>query len=147
MIREAKTAEEIRAVAEFMTQFEQATSFVKVDVDHTSKVYENLIRTGAAVFLVLEENGHMHGGIGAIKSPDLHDGKLTAVETFWFVAPESRGKGLLLFDAFEKWAIDSGCQKLAMIHLADSYPDILRKLYKRNGYKLAEEHYIKEVTS
>jgi len=146
VIYEAKTVAEIRAVAEFMTQFEQATSFVKVDVDHTSKVYEGLISKGIAVFLVMEENGQMQGGLGAIKHPDLHDGKLTAVETFWFVAPEFRGKGLTLFNAFEEWAIKSGCQKLAMVHLADSYPDSLKKLYHRKGYQLAEEHYIKEVT-
>ena len=145
MIREAITAEEIRAVAQFMTQFEQATTFVKVDVDHTSKTYESLIRSGAAVFFVMEEDGQMQGGLGAIKSPDLHDGKLIAVETFWFVSPQFRGKGTLLFNAFEKWAIGHGCQKLAMVHLSDSYPGILRKLYKRRGYKLAEEHYIKEV--
>lgn len=145
IVREVSTISEIVAVAEFMTQFEKATSFVKVNVAHTSAAYERMISAGTAVFLVLEESGKMRGGLGAIKYPDLHDGRMTAVETFWFVAPEFRGQGIKLFDAFEAWSLKNGCEKLAMVHLADSYPDALKRLYLRRGYSLVEEHYVKEV--
>lgn len=142
IVRVANT-DEVRKVAEFMTRFERATAHVKVNVDHTTGTYTRLMETGTAVFLVLEENDQMIGGLGAIKFPDLHSGEMTAVETFWFVTPESRGKGLLLFEAFEKWARREGCKKAAMIHLADSYPEILEKLYKRKGYQLVEKHYVR----
>ncbi len=134
---------EIRKVAEFMTRFEQATEYVKVNVDHTTKAYENLMSSGASIFFVLEDDGEMIGGLGAIKYPDLHSGELTAVETFWFVDPQHRGKGLMLLDAFEKWARRQGCKKAAMIHLSDSYPEVLERLYKRRGYKLVEKHFVR----
>jgi GNAT superfamily N-acetyltransferase len=143
-IYEARGAE-VRKVAEFMRQFEQATSFVKVDVDYTTGVYMKMIEQGIAAFLVLEDEGKMLGGLGCLKFPDIHSGEMMAVETFWFMAPESRGKGLLLLDAFEAWGARQGCRKLAMIHLADSYPKALERLYSMRGYKLIEKHYVKAI--
>jgi GNAT superfamily N-acetyltransferase len=145
MIRLAQTYEDVRMVAEYMKQFEQATEYVKVDVDYTSGAYWDLIQDGIATFFIMEDDGKMIGGLGAVKYPDLHDGKMMAVESFWFVAPENRGKGMSLFNAFETWAINEGCKKLAMIHMVDSYPEILERLYVRKGYKLIEKHYVREV--
>jgi GNAT superfamily N-acetyltransferase len=145
MIRTAQTYADVRMVAEYMKQFEQATEYVKVDVEYTSSAYWDLVQDGVATLFIMEESGQMIGGLGAIKYPDLHDGKMMAVESFWFVAPEHRGKGLKLFATFEEWALQEGCKKLAMIHMVDSYPDILEKLYMRKGYKLVEKHYVREV--
>lgn len=145
MIRFAETKEDVQKVAEFMTQFQKASEFVKVNVPHTVEAYWNLITQKIAVFMMLEHEEEMIGGLGAIKYPDMHDGKLTAVETFWFISPDHRGAGMKLFNAFEQWGKDQGCKKLAMIHLSDSYPEILEKIYMRKGYKLAEKHYIKEI--
>lgn len=146
MIRVAKTKEDVYQVAAFMKQFEQATNFVDVDVEYTASRYWQMVESGIATMFILEQDSEMIGGLGAIKFPDLHDGRMTAVETYWFVSPEHRGKGLKLFDAFEIWGEESGCKKLAMIHLADSYPDILEKLYERRGYKLVEKHYVRYLS-
>lgn len=143
MIKTADTAEAIKEVCDFMVRFESATEFVKVVPDHAFKVYESMIKSGTAIMLVLEEDGQMVGGLGAIKYPDLHSGELTAVETYWFVAPEHRGHGMELFEAFEQWGKDQECTRLAMIHLADSYPKALEKIYLRKGYQLVEKHYVR----
>ena len=90
MIRKAEI-KDVRKIAEFMKQFEQATAFVKVDVDHTTKVYEDFLTDGSTTLLILEEDGVMQGGLGFIVYPDLHSGVLSAIETYWFVAPEYRG--------------------------------------------------------
>ncbi len=71
---------------------------------------------------------------------------MIAVETFWFVAPEHRGIGIRLFNAFEKWAKDNQCSKTAMIHLTDSMPERLEQLYLKRGYRLIEKHYVKDLT-
>lgn len=144
MVRIADISE-IRKVAEFMTRFELATEHVTVNVDHTTAAYTALMKSGAAIFFILEDGGKMIGGLGAIKHPDLHSGELTAVETFWFVDPTHRGEGIALFNAFEQWGNEQGCKKLAMIHLSDSYPEILERLYKRRGYKLVEKHYVRSL--
>jgi GNAT superfamily N-acetyltransferase len=59
--------------------------------------------------------------------------------------PEYRGGGKELMFAFEKKAKELGCQRTAMIHMVDSMPDILENFYLKNGYKLIEKHYVKEI--
>ncbi len=130
----------------FMKQFEQASSFVKVDVQHAWKKYQVMMDSGIArVFIAEGEDEKLQGAIGFLISEDLHDGKKTAVETFWFVAPEFRGIGMELFKVFEAEAIKAGCQKLAMIHMTDSYPESLQAFYTRQGYRLIEQHFVREV--
>jgi len=136
--------DEVRALTEKMKAFEQASSHVKVNIEHSVKIYVNFITSGiGAMFALYADNGEIIGGLGCIKAPDIHDGSLMAVETFWMVLPEHRGQGLKLFRAFENWADEQGCKVKAMIHMADSFPFALAKLYKRKGYELAEYHFIK----
>lgn len=146
MIREARI-DEVRKVTEFMKQFEQHTGFVKVDVEHATKQYERFIKNNIGAMIILEDDntGELYGGIGVVALPDIHCGTLTAVETFWFVSPEHRGQGLKLLKAFENWGKEKKCKRLALIHLTDSFPEILEKIYIRKKYKLVEKHYLKEI--
>jgi GNAT superfamily N-acetyltransferase len=131
----------------FFKNFEKDSEFIKVDVDHTDKTYRELIKKGIGQVFLLFDGETLMGGLGCIKSPDLHSGELTAIETFWYVAPEYRTgfNGMELFFRFEQWAKEEGCKKIAMIHLSDSSPERLERLYARMGYKLAEKHYVKAV--
>jgi hypothetical protein len=84
--------------------------------------WENIINAEMGVILGLKEAGVYIGGLGILKYVDISTGKLTASENFWYVKQGKRGNGGLLFKAFEKWAIDAGCEKLIMAHLVDSMP-------------------------
>lgn len=144
-IREAKPEEAI-IVSKFMKQFEAETAFVKVDPDHAGKLYEKMIRNGTGHMFILEtDEGEMVGGLGCVVGPDLHYPRVIAVETYWFVSPDYRGAGLMLLAFFEKWAKENNCDAVAMVHLLDSMPTKLKKLYERRGYVLIENHYLKEV--
>lgn len=145
MIRMATTYKDILAATEVMKQFEYASTYVKVDIGHAAKIYSDMVDKGIAVYFIMEKDGVIIGGLGAVKCPDLHIGRTLAVETFWFIAPEYRGHGLGLMEAFERWGKSEGCDALAMIHMVDSYPEKLERLYIRRGYQLAEKHYIKEL--
>lgn len=129
--------------------FEQDSKFIKVDLQYANDTYKDLIGRGVGqVFLLFDdETGELAGGLGCIKAPDLHSGEMMAIETFWYVRPECRARmmGMDLLFAFEQWAKDEGCKRIAMIHLADSSPDRLERLYRSLGYQLAEKHYVKEV--
>lgn len=142
MIREAKPEEAI-IVAEFMCRFEEVTKFVKVDYKHAGKKYKKFIESGTGKMFILEENGEMIGGLGCVIGEDLHFPRTLAIETYWFVDKSFRGKGVELLVYFENWA-KSNNYIPAMVHLSDSYPDSLKKLYLARGYKLVEQHYIKE---
>jgi N-acetylglutamate synthase-like GNAT family acetyltransferase len=97
--------------------------------------------------MVLEKDGKLIGSLGFIKAPDLHNGTLMLIETFWFTDPLERGYGLLLLDAYEKYAQETGIKKVAIIHMMDSYPERLEQLYLRRGYILMEKHYVKEIVT
>lgn len=144
MIKQA-FGKDIRRVTEMARHFSEHTAHVLVDVDHATSMYEGLIGSGEGVMFYTEKDGDVIGGIGGICGPDLHFPRTMAVETFWFVLPEHRGIGMKLLDRFEGWAKEKKCDCVALVHLSDSYPDILEKLYSRRGYLLAEKHYLKEV--
>jgi GNAT superfamily N-acetyltransferase len=145
MLREA-TLDDVGRVIQFMKAFEQETAFVKVNVAYCTGRYEELIRTGKGVIFVLEnEFGDLQGALAAITGETLHDGTRYAVETFWFTHPKTRGKGLKLLNAFDRWANAEGCRKKCLIHLEDSFPERLARVYRRRGYRLIERHYEAEV--
>ena len=126
--------------------FEEASRNVKVDVEHTTRTFQNMVKNGTAVMLALfDDEGKRLGGLAYIKSPDLYSGELMAIELYWFVHPGNRGSGKLLLDAFEESAKKNGCVKAAMIHMVDSFPETLKTLYEKRGYKLIELHYTKEL--
>lgn len=83
------------------------------------------------------------GMIGGCVNPFLFGNILTATEIAWWVEPEKRktkvGKELL--EAFEFWAKKVGCALIVMISIDDS----LGYYYEKNGYKLFERSYMKEI--
>ncbi len=147
MIRMAR-ADECVAIATFMKRFEEDSALIRVDVEHTARMHAEAINRGSGVIFLLcdDATGEIHGGLGAICGPSMISEEKMAVETFWYVAPEYRGQGVRLMAAFEEWAKRQGCQKVAMVHLADSHPESLGAFYLRRGYKLIETHYVREVS-
>lgn len=133
------------AVLTLAKGFEQESAHILVDVDYCIKTYRSFLLSGIGGMLVLLQDDIPIGGLGYIIAPDLHMNRQMAIETFWFVLPSQRGGGLLLLAEFEKIAEKSGCSNIAMIHLSDSHPEALEKLYLRRGYKLVEKHYVKEI--
>src|SRR5208283_3886472 len=146
MIRAAKISE-VRKVTEFMKAFEQASATVKVDVEYSIKRYQDFIASGKGQMLMLvDENDELHGSLGYLIAPDIHTGNLIAVETYWYVDPKHRGHGIKLVKEFERIARERGCKYTAMIHMMDSYPVELEKVYEHMNYRLIEKHYLKELT-
>jgi GNAT superfamily N-acetyltransferase len=145
MIRLARI-DELPTIFPFMKQFEDATKFVKGNVDYSINKYRAMMAEGRAwILILLDDRGWLQGGLGFIKSTEIHSGDPIAIETFWFVAPRYRGKGVSLLRAYEKLAAELGCNKIAIAHLADSYPDRLERLYEHRGFSLIEKMYLKEL--
>lgn len=141
------TTEEIKEIIRLAKQYDGGFSHhVSVDVDYATKTYLQMVKSGIAVVFALKNETGVIGGLAALKYPDINSGILTAVECFWFVNPDQRGEGMQLLDIFEKWGKQEGCKKIALIHLEDSFPDTLNKLYVRRGYVLTEKHYVKEIS-
>ena len=125
--------------------FEQCTEFVLVIPEIPAANYAGFIERGVGGVILGEIDGELAGGLGYLIGNDLHCGKKYAVETFWLMLPAYRGKGLLLLDEFERIARAAACDGCAMVHLADSFPSSLERIYGRKKYHLVEKHYVKEL--
>ena len=69
---------------------------------------------------------------------------LVASEIAWWVEPDMRGTGLgqELLEGFEYWAKEkAGCKLVTMVSLDET----LGKFYEKNGYKLYERAYMKDL--
>ena len=61
-----------------------------------------IIKNELGNIFVSETNGKIVGAIGCLIFPDINDNRLVAIEAFWYVDKESRGKdGLKLLFSFE----------------------------------------------
>lgn len=141
MIRKATIAD-LEKVSEFGYAFLKETQFLEFDQQAFIQSWAQFLELNIGVIFILED---FYGILGAIAYPDPNSGKMLATEMFWIVLPEYRGKGLSLVQEYESWAHSKGCTRAIMVHMADSMPDKLKAVYKRNGYREMETHYIKEL--
>jgi len=137
--------EDIREITEMAKHFEGCTEHVPVDIEHSIRKYEELFDRGIGHMFGVKVRDIVVGGLGCIKAEDLHFPRTMMIETFWFVLPEYRGIGAKLLDMFDDLAMEERCDGKALIHLSDSFPEILETLYVQRGYKLVEKHYVKMI--
>lgn len=110
-----------------------------------ARKWATFFEMGAGFILGLFKDGAIAGAFGAIVSDDLNDGTLVANECFWFVIPESRGRGFELLIAYEEEARRRGAKRCSMIHLANLQPEKLAHIYEKRGYREVETSYSKEL--
>jgi GNAT superfamily N-acetyltransferase len=113
--------------------------------DVFSAKWGSLIEQGIGFILGLFRDGRIAGAFGGVVVEDLNSGDLVASECFWFVTPESRGRGFELLLAYEAEARKRGAVRCSMIHLLSLQPEKLGELYERRGYKAVETSYFKEL--
>lgn len=108
--------------------------------------WSHYVTIGAGTFIAAFEEGRIIGFIGGLIHPDSPTGDLHASESFWFVGKGHRGIGLMLFAAFEQWAVAAGAARIAMVHLENEQSNTrLSELYIKHGYRKTETIYVKEV--
>ena len=114
------------------------------DPDYYLKRWEVFIKTGVGHMWYLEHDGAPVGGIGGIVAPDILSGKGTLIELFWYVTPNHRSHGILLFNTMESY-VTSNHLRWAMVHMEQSMPTKLKHFYIRKGFRLLETHWIKDI--
>lgn len=90
---------------------------------------------------VLDDDG-VHGFIMAHACDHPFLPARVAQELAWWVAPEHRGHGRLLLDAYEAWAAEQRCGLVEVAHVGDPR---LTRFYQRRGYRVAETHFVKII--
>jgi len=146
VIREI-TINELPELIPFASQFYSCSKFLsefnpEVWLKNWTLLLQNKI---GVIFGLFDENGKCHGGLGALKVPDLNGGFLIASEAFWFTEKSYRGKGIYLLKEYEKWAKNNKCKRISMGYLVDSMPERIKAIYEKFGYELSEITYIKDI--
>lgn len=140
------TVDDLPGVEACADEFYGSSQFLKdFDLDRFCKLWKGLIETDCGVIFFLKKEGQWIGAIGGICFQEIYSGQTTALEMFWFIRDGQRGSGIRLYKELEGWARDKGCSEMRMVHLLDSMPEKLEKVYKHFDFKPAEVHYVKEL--
>ena len=117
-------------------------------------VVEDFIRTTTemmfsdiSVILIYKEDGKMLGSIGGVLAQWFTSKKtVMAYESWWFVDPDARGKGVAkgLLDAFTDWAQGLGAEKVVMVEFAGDLKP-MGNYYKRKGFEPLETRYMTDI--
>ena len=101
----------------------------------------NVIETEGCLGMVLEEDGVIVGIMVGIVSKIFFSEDIALQELVWYVKKGVRG--LIMLDAFEKFAVGMGANKV-IVGNKPAYYDLSR-LYLRRGYTMIENQYVKSV--
>lgn len=116
------------------------------DLEQFSGFWAALIMRGDGVIFALCDGDEMRGALGGITHQDpYHRDKIIAQEFYWFVLKESRGSGVRLYRAFEKWARERGAHQLRMGYLVDLMPNKVKTFYEFVGLHPVEVVYSKDL--
>lgn len=95
---------------------------------------------------VADRAGVLIGVAQAVKFTNYFSDAPTAIELFWWVAPEHRGgsSAIRLMEAMERWADEQLCVTFAMVDIV-SINGSAPRIYERRGYELCERTWIKRL--
>jgi GNAT superfamily N-acetyltransferase len=110
--------------------------------EQLDKVCDACLSNG--IVLVAESEGIVVGVIAAQYIQGLSMGKF-ADEIIWYVEPEHRGIGLMLFDQFLEGCKRDGCTGVCMVAYNNNSFDMVDMIYKRKGFREIERKYFKEL--
>ena len=148
MIFEVKNDSELTQLRDVLEEFYKILPYKK-NLNGFKKnwipTWKDLIKSKKGKIFALEKEKKIIGALGFLITPALEDGVLCATEAFWYVDEKHRGSGLKLLNKYESYAKSVGCKRIGMVHLENSMPDRLKKLYVRKQYKHIESMYLKEL--
>jgi len=95
---------------------------------------------------VAESKGRIVGVLGGVVTSMMFDKHTKAfIETAWYVAPEARRYGLRMMKVAEEYCLNFKIDRMIIGHMDVEDREKYEKVYARKGFKLFEQHYIKEL--
>ena len=139
----------LRSLAEGAREFYASSRFLRqFDINKFVDFWRPIIANESGVIFIAEDDGEIIGAIGGMAYPEPYSGELVVQEFFWFVRPAHRGTaGIRLYKAFEQWLRDKQAAAIRMVHLMDSMPEKLGRVYRQLGYTPVETMYTKDLVA
>ena len=144
---EELTSETIGDMEVIGEAFTTEANYPKFNLDRFTGFWTQVIDAKIGKVFAVREDGKLVAALGMATTFDPNSGQLMALEQFWYVMPSHRKTraGLELFRAFEKAGKEAGAKRLVMVHLANLTPESLQKFYEREGFRLVEQTFWKEL--
>lgn len=146
MIRQAAPSD-LPELLRMGTAFHAVTGvadLIPLDAGTLTNTFLNLIENDDAALLVMEGDEGLVGATGALLHPHYFNAAhKTGQELFWWIDPEHRGAGAILFDALEAWVRERGAQTFSMIALEALEAERVGLIYRRRGYRPVERSYLR----
>jgi hypothetical protein len=140
--------EDKERILPLMLSFKEESSYslLETDKEEILSTIENYLlrdKKDTIVLLALDSSNSIIGIIVGTSSKLPFNKLLQAAETIWYVYPEYRKDriGYQLYETFMYWA--TNIVRASVIHTASPKGSNLKKVYKKQGYDLLEELYIK----
>jgi GNAT superfamily N-acetyltransferase len=119
-----------------------------VDEDKIEETLRGLISGDATkgIILVYVQDFKLVGMLACLATEFIFSKEKYATELVWWVDPEHRkGPGKELQEAFVYWANKIGCKYINMSLLENKDTKKLKNIYKKLGFKLMEQSWLKEI--
>lgn len=125
--------------------YEEARIPGRLNPEHFKAMLEALAAVGKLVAYGKKIGGELVGVIMGLIDQELYTGELVATMMCYYVMPEYRRHGGLLFRAWERESIECGVVRLQAAHLTPFNAELMQKIYERFGYRKSEIFYTKIV--
>jgi len=141
MIRFA-TEKDRAALEKIGQRYSEETILGKLTNDQMTGIIDVCLLSGV---VLLAERDNEVVGIIAGRFIDGFSMGLFFEEVLWYVNPEARGLGIMLFKRLLKTCEDKGCKGVSMWAYCNEHLEGVDKLYKRSGFKEIERKYYKTI--
>lgn len=128
---------------------EAGYSRLKVDTEKAEATFWSALEREDMLLQVLEFEGQVVGVFCGMVAPAFFTSELIGIELMWYLLPEYRGKvgseALQMVDNYEIWAKERGACMVNMVNIDMLNGDKVASIYKKRGYTLQENTFIKEI--
>ena len=142
MIRFA-TEKDREALAKIGQQYSDETLLGKLTNEQMTGLIDVCLLSG--IVLIAEREGEVVGIIAGRFIDGFSSMGLFFEEVVWYVDPESRGLGIMLFKRLLKACKTKGCKGISMWAYCNEHLEGVDRLYKRSGFKEIERKYYKTI--
>jgi len=144
VIRKVEPAD-FASILEMIHEFE-TESFAEYGFKCDDAITLSIMPSFVKSSLIMAVEGKIVGVIGGIVNRCPTDGTLMFQEALWFVKKEYRSRSERLLEAMESYAKNVlHVSKFILCLFGDSRIDVKDRFMKREGYRLVEQHYLKNL--
>lgn len=146
-IRKAVLSDLTSLIYLFSDFYDESISFYGIPLDHktVAKTIINYIRNHV-VFVLEKDDEEIVGFIGGVTATyPVNENVKIFIESGWFVKEDYRKHSIELLSELENYCKEIGIEHIIIGNTDTGKTEQFKRFYERKGYKLFEQHFIKEI--